>query len=201
MKETVTIRGKPVREIYEKMDDEIREQIRFVLDDDDEGMWAGLEEDSDLDDDNKQMNRELIKKHEQILAKLGRGEPMSQQDLQLIRDANEIHVNDSENLNGCHEEALALEEWLDGMITGSKDKTMDDVVFRWELTRQEFIRAIADSHPEIEDREGFFDKHKEYIIQRFGNGFAFLVSERGVDYGIAVNDAIDEAVGQEPETA
>ena len=69
-----------------KMDDEIRETVRFVLADDDEGMRAALEPDSDLDEENKQMNRELIQRHGQILAKLDRDEVLSQEDLVLIRD-------------------------------------------------------------------------------------------------------------------
>ena len=82
------------------MNPAIKEQIRFVLEDDNEVMAAAL--DSDLDDQNKQMNRELIQRHNQILAKLDRDELPSQEDLQIIRDANEIHLNDSDNLNGRH---------------------------------------------------------------------------------------------------
>ena len=80
------------------MDDQIRETVRFVLADDDEGMQAALEPDSDLDPENKQLNRELIQRHEQILAKLNRDELLSQEDLVLVREANEIHVNDSEGV-------------------------------------------------------------------------------------------------------
>jgi hypothetical protein len=106
------------------MDKQIKEQIRFVLEDDNELMRAALGEDSDLDVENKQMNQELIGRHEQILAKLDRGELLSQEDLKLIRDANAIHVNDVANLNGRYKEALALEEWLDQRMELSKDEAM-----------------------------------------------------------------------------
>jgi len=95
------------------MDDEIREQTRFVLEDDNELMRAALRPGSDLDARNKQMNRELIRRHEKILDKLDKGELLSQEDMQLVRDANEIHLNDEDNLNGRHKEAVELDNWLD----------------------------------------------------------------------------------------
>ena len=95
------------------MDDGIREQTRFVLEDDNELMRAALRPRSDLDARNKQMNRELIRRHEKILAKLDKGELLSQEDMQLVRDANEIHLNDEDNLNGRHKEAVELDNWLD----------------------------------------------------------------------------------------
>jgi len=102
----------------------IKEQIRFVLDDDNELMTAAVSRTSDLDEDNKQMNRELIKRHEEILAKVDRGEGLSQEDLILVRDANEIHVNDTQNLNGRHMEAIGLEKWLDQVMLLSKEAAM-----------------------------------------------------------------------------
>ncbi len=98
------------------MNEDIEEMIRFVLEDDNEAMTAALDPHSDLDAENKQMNRELIKKHEEILAKLDKGRALSQEDLVLIRDANEIHVNDAVNLKGRHAEAVSLEAWLDNRI-------------------------------------------------------------------------------------
>jgi sialic acid synthase SpsE len=91
-------------------DEEIKEQILFVLEDDNEGMRAAL--DSDLDEQNKEMNRELIQEHERIIEKVGSGETLTADDLVLIRDANEIHLNDSNNLAGRHREAVMLEGWL-----------------------------------------------------------------------------------------
>ena len=49
------------------MDERIREQVRFVLKDDNELMQAALRPGSDLDARNKQLNRELNKRHEKIL--------------------------------------------------------------------------------------------------------------------------------------
>jgi hypothetical protein len=106
------------------MNDQIKETIRFVLEDDNEGMQAALDPDSDLDEENKQMNRELIQRHEQILPKLERGEVLSQEDLALVREANEIHANDNLNLGEHHIEALVLEEWLDNMIELSMDQAI-----------------------------------------------------------------------------
>jgi hypothetical protein len=104
------------------MNQAIQDQVRFVLADDNELMTAAL--DGDLDEENKQMNRELIQRHEEILAKLDRGEALSQEELVLVRDANEIHVNDGLNLNGRHKEALALEDWLDHMMELSMEEAM-----------------------------------------------------------------------------
>jgi len=88
----------------------IREQILFVLEDDNEVMRAAL--DSDLDKENKEMNRALIKEHERIIKKVEAGEQLTELDLTLIRDANEIHLNDQENLAGHHRQAVVLDEWL-----------------------------------------------------------------------------------------
>ena len=79
-----------------------------------------------------------------------------------------------------------------------KRRQDDEVVFRWELTKQEFIRLVADNHPEIANPEEFFDRHIYDIVHRFGKGFDVLVGECGATYGTIMNDAIDEAVGQEP---
>ncbi len=106
------------------MNEAIRKQIIFVLDDDNEVMTAALDPDSDLDKENKQMNRELIKKHEAIIAKVEKGKQLTQVDLQLIRDANEIHFNDEDNLNGHHEQAVKLNDWLDNMTELSKEEAM-----------------------------------------------------------------------------
>jgi hypothetical protein len=96
------------------MNKEIRRQIVFVLEDDNEIMAVALN--SDLDAQNKQMNRELIKKHEKILAKLDKSKLLSEEDLQFVRDANEMHLNDEDNLNGRHKEAVELNKWLDVMM-------------------------------------------------------------------------------------
>jgi len=110
------------------MNPEIREQIRFVIEDDNEVMSAALT--SDLDEENKRMNRALIKQHEAILAKLDNCEIFSQTDLQLIRDANEIHLNDGANLNGHHKQAVKLDRWLDHMMEFDKEKAMQ-ILEQW----------------------------------------------------------------------
>ena len=97
------------------MNKAINEQIIFVLEDDNEVMSAAVEPGSDLDEDNKQMNRDLIKEHDRIIEKVEKGEQLTQHDLQLIRDANEIHVNDEANISGHHARAIELDHWLDLM--------------------------------------------------------------------------------------
>ena len=73
----------------------------------------------------------------------------------------------------------------------------DEVVFKWELMRQEFIHGIAENHPEQADTEGFFDSHKEDLIHRFRSGFDALVGECGATYESVMNDAVEEALAQE----
>ena len=84
------------------MDERIKKQIRLVLGDDNEG----------------------------ILAKLDTGEWLSPEDLQLIRDANKIHVNEATNLNGRQEEAVSLENWLEQRMELSMDEAMK-VLEQW----------------------------------------------------------------------
>lgn len=98
------------------MNKEIKEQIRFVIEDDDELMLSAMRSGSDLDARNKQLNRELISKHKKILAKLDKDEMLSQEEFQLVRDADEIHLNDELNFNGRHKEAVELDKWLDLMM-------------------------------------------------------------------------------------
>jgi hypothetical protein len=120
-----------------------KEQIRFVLEDDNEVMAAALE--SDLDEENKQMNRELIQRYNQILAKLDRDEMPSQEELQLIRDANEIHLNDSDNLNGRHAQAVELDRWLDNMTElgkGEATRILEEWLDRDSHTPAKVYRAL-----------------------------------------------------------
>jgi hypothetical protein len=70
----------------------------------------------------------------------------------------------------------------------------DEVVFKWELTKAEFVQVIADNRPEIENPEAFFDKYKDDIIHRFRKGFDILVGECGATYGTIMSDAVDEAI-------
>jgi len=68
----------------------IRKQIVFVLEDDNEVMTSALDPDSDLDEENKQLNRLLIKRHAAILTKIERGQPLTQEDFVLIRDTKKL---------------------------------------------------------------------------------------------------------------
>ena len=108
----------------EKMDEKIKKQIVFALEDDNELMTAALEPDSDLDDKNKEMNRALIQEHEKILAKIENDEPLTQHDLVLIKDANEMDINDVDNVRGHHGQAIALNEWLEQMTELTKEQAM-----------------------------------------------------------------------------
>jgi len=124
----MSVRGMRLDRVVEEgicMDEKIKEKIRFVLEDDDEVMRAALRPGSDLDARNKQLNRELIRRHEKILEKLDKCKLLSQEDLQLIRDANEIHLNDEDNLNGRHKEAVELDKWLDVMMELSAKKSFE----------------------------------------------------------------------------
>ena len=112
------------------MNPAITEQIRFALEDDNELMATALDKYSDLDAENKQMNRQLIARHNEILGKLDGGVALSQDDLQLIRDANQIHLNDAEELYGHHRQAVELNVWLDNVIELSKNEAMR-ILERW----------------------------------------------------------------------
>jgi len=107
------------------MDKIIKEQIIFALEDDNEVMTAALDPDSYLDEENKQMNRELIKLHKAILKKVEKKKPLTRDDLVLIRDANEMDLNDAANIREHHKQAIKLEQWLMGKITVGK--MADDV--------------------------------------------------------------------------
>jgi hypothetical protein len=56
-----------------------------------------------------------MKKHKAIIEKVNKDQLPSQEDLQLIRDANEIHFNDAININGRHKQAVELDNWLELM--------------------------------------------------------------------------------------
>ena len=68
-----------------------------------------------LDEENKEMNRMLIAEHEKILEKVERGQDLTQKDLDLIRDVNQIHLNDEDDINGHHEQDVVLDKWLETM--------------------------------------------------------------------------------------
>lgn len=63
------------------MNKTIKQQIIFILEDDNEIMSAALE--SDLDEENKQMNQKLIKRHQKIIDKVNKNQIPSQQNCSL----------------------------------------------------------------------------------------------------------------------
>jgi len=85
--------------------------------------------------------------------------------------------------------------------TGNSLLDRDEAVFKWELTADDFVQAISDNHPEIENPEKFFDKNEDEIIDHFKKGFDVLVGGCGATYGTVMNDAIDEAISQSQDTA
>ena len=52
------------------------------------------------------------------------GKAWAQEDLNLIRGANEIHLNDTDNLKERHQQALALNDWWDKMTGLTKEHAM-----------------------------------------------------------------------------
>jgi len=95
---------------------ELKDMAIFVLEDDNSVMTSALDPDSDLDEENKEMNRELIEDHRKIINKLENDEELTKDDLILIQDANEIHVNDEINLNEHHEQAVKLEKKIKELL-------------------------------------------------------------------------------------
>ena len=101
----------------------------------------------------------------------------------------------------CIGDSFWLGDWEFEVVNRKRDGryAADEVVFKWELTRREFIQVIAENYPEIDDSEGFFDRYKDDIVYRLERGFAFLIGGCGATYGSVMNEAIDEAVQKELE--
>lgn len=150
------------------MDKKIREQIIFVLEDDNEVMTTALEPGSGLDEENRQMNMELIKKHEAIIAGVEKSGKLTQEDLLLIRDANQIHLNDQDNINGHYKQAVRLNDWLDKMIEPTKEQAMEILEKHLDKdshTPAKVYRALHtlwdEATPdEVADRSSFDDEGK-----------------------------------------
>jgi hypothetical protein len=77
----------------------------------------------------------------------------------------------------------------------------DAVVFKWELTQEEFIHILKESHPEIKDAEAFFKRHKDEIIHYFGKGFSYLLCECGISYENIIRDTLEEVIKQNSKPA
>lgn len=82
-------------------------------------------------------------------------------------------------------------------------ETMRDekVAYRWELTRREFVQAIADNHPDVDDPEGFFDRYGGEIVHRFSRRFDALVGDCGATYETVMREAIEESVDEHGSSA
>jgi hypothetical protein len=76
----------------------------------------------------------------------------------------------------------------------------EKAVFKWELAREDFIQVIKDSHPEIKNPEGFFDRYEDEIVHYFGKGFDALLCECGINYESVIRDALEEVIRQNRET-
>lgn len=171
-----------------ELPNEIKKQMLFALEDDNEVMTSALHSSSDLDKENKQMNRELIKEHEKIIAKINKNGELTKKDLCLIRDANEIHLNDEENFQEHHKQAVELNKWLDkelGILTKDeaarilekhldKDKNTPKIVYRalhnlWE-----------EETPNDKPKEPAFDK--EGKCKKCGSKVSFADETNTVVY-------------------
>jgi hypothetical protein len=106
-------------------------------------MESAVRDESDSDDENKGMNPELIRRHEKILDKIDRGQRLTQEDLELIRDANEIHLSDEDNVAGHHKEAVALNAWPEQRIEPSKDDALKILQLQEEATPDDVVKEHA----------------------------------------------------------
>jgi len=75
----------------------VKKQIRFMLEQENRVMSDAL------DIENKQMIQNIIQRNKDVLTRLDKN-CLTQEDLQLIRDANDICLNDHENLADHYEQ-------------------------------------------------------------------------------------------------
>jgi hypothetical protein len=130
----------------------IKKHIIYVLEDDNEIMTNAL--DSDLDKENKKMNRLLIKKHLKIINKIKHKNKLERQDLQLIDDANEIFVNDGINGTGFHRQALELDKWLEKEFK----QYIEEYEITFKITRR-WQKELGETNAHIieEAKKEFYD--------------------------------------------
>lgn len=81
------------------------------------------------------------------------------------------------------------------MITNNIDEYGDKVVFKWELLEDEFKQVLIDSDRDIKDINKWWEDNKENILHYFKKGFDVLVE----DYGVVINNAIDEVWNTDEE--
>ena len=72
----------------------------------------------------------------------------------------------------------------------------NDVVFRWELTRGDFVQMIANNCPQIKYPAVFFSRHRREIMFRLRKGLGGLVSEYGSASRTVMNAVIEEMLGE-----
>ncbi|MDO8303280.1 MAG: hypothetical protein Q7T18_08565 [Sedimentisphaerales bacterium] len=96
------------------VNEQIKKQIIFALEDDNEVMSSIIN--SDLHEVDKQMSRQLIKQHKAIINKIEKGQHLTQEELQLVWDANTIHAYNAADYNEHYLAAVALNDWLDTMM-------------------------------------------------------------------------------------
>jgi len=70
----------------------------------------------------------------------------------------------------------------------------EKAVFKWELTKDDFIQVIKDSHPEIKEPGKFFGKHRDELVDYFEKGFDALICECGINYESVIRDALEEVL-------
>jgi len=100
---------------------------------------------------------------------------------------DDFAVGDSFWLGGWEFEVVNR-RLVDGQLFSDKS------VFKWELSKEDFIGPIRESHPEIEDPEGFFKRNEDDILAHFVKGFDVLVGGCGATYRTLINDAVDEVI-------
>jgi len=67
---------------------------KFVAEDDIEVMSSALHPSSDLDRENKRMNRVAIKRLRRSVDKIDINKPLNKTEINQLREANEIHLSD-----------------------------------------------------------------------------------------------------------
>jgi len=99
----------------------IKKHIRVILEEENRVMSDALNNNTA----NKQIIQNMLQRNKDVLTRLDK-DCLSQEDLQLIRDANDIYLNDHESLADHYEEIVGLDRWLDTMTeqkAASKNKT------------------------------------------------------------------------------
>ena len=80
------------------------------------------------------------------------------------------------------------------METENIQKETGEVVFSWQLTREEFIHSIKEQFSFIKDADKFYTDNEAEIIRYFGKGFAVLISGCGATYETVMKNAIELAL-------